>query len=221
MGFNRFKWNIVFRVILLTISILITTYSFLFLEYNMVGIFFILLSVIQIYSLILYVDKTNRDLTRFFNSIKFSDFSETFSAKNYGSSFSELHNSFKNVMEQFRNTRSEMEEHFQYLQTVVKHIKTGLISFSSDGDISLINRTAKELLKVGEIKNINQLRSFSNPLVDLLMSITPGEKHLLKIETENHPLQLSIFAAEFRMRNKKFILVSLQDIYSELEVLTE
>ncbi|HSR19124.1 MAG TPA: hypothetical protein VLM39_13605, partial [Ignavibacteriaceae bacterium] len=135
------------------------------------SILILLIFFIQIYLLIHFVEKTNRDISRFLNSIKFSDFSQSFTEKKLGSSFKELQNSFNNVMEQFKTTRSEMEENFQYLQTIVKHINTGLICFRENGDIELLNDAGKELLGINELTNINNLNTVNSSLVEKLINI--------------------------------------------------
>jgi signal transduction histidine kinase len=94
------------------------------------------------------VEKTNRDLARFFQSIKYGDFSQSFRDTGFGSSFDSLKSAFADVMTSFQKTRTEKEEHFRYLQTVVQHVGIGLIVFQPDGEVELINTAAKRLLKI-------------------------------------------------------------------------
>jgi signal transduction histidine kinase len=68
---------------------------------------------------------------------------------------------------------------------------------------------------VARLKNINSLREFNPPLVDTLFSLKAGEKALVKID--NGEIELIIHAAEFRLKNHKYTLVSLQDIQGELQ----
>ncbi|HKI77332.1 MAG TPA: SpoIIE family protein phosphatase, partial [Ignavibacteriaceae bacterium] len=180
------------------------------------GIVFLFLCY-EVYSLFYFVDKTNRDLTRFLNSIKHSDFSQAYVSKNFGESFEELYNSFRNLTNQMLETRSEKEQSFQYLQTIVKHVAIGLITYRKDGEIELINNAAKKLLNVESLLNIYNLGPANRELLGILSSIKAGEKALVKIETKGIEKQISLFAAEFKLRDREFTLVSLQDIKSELE----
>lgn len=216
MVYNRFGLQIILRIILICLTIFVFFYCY---ELNLIvsAIFLIILIAAEAYFLFHYVNKTNRELARFLNSIEFSDFSQTFKDKNYGNSFKELYKSFSNIIEQFRKTRSQTEEHSQYLQTVVKHIKIGLISFKHDGEVELINDAAKELLNIENLINIKQLSSLSSELVEVLDSIAAGKKFLVKVYTNDKLLQISLASAEFKMRGKQYTLVSLQDISSELE----
>jgi two-component system nitrogen regulation sensor histidine kinase NtrY len=173
--------------------------------------------IYEIYSLIHYVERTNRDLTRFLDAIKYEDFSQTFIGAGFGSSFNQLKTAFNAVLTKFQQTRAEKEEHFRYLQTVVQHVGIGLITFQPNGDVELINNAAKRLLKVVRLKNINELNKFSKKLVDTLLNMKPGEKKLVKIQDSNEFLQLAIYSTEFILRENKYTLVSLQNIQSELE----
>jgi len=217
MVFNRFRINCIIRVIVLGA----TSWLFFYLLFrtSLYTALFILGALIlyQIYSLIYYVEKTNRDLARFFQSIKYEDFSQTFKVEGYGSSFDSLKAAFSEVMNAFRKTRAEKEEHFRYLQTVVQHIGIGLIAFQPDGEVELINTAAKRLLNVASLKNIKSLETLSKPLVKALLRLRSRESTLVRVEEKNELLHLALYATEFKLRAQKFSLVSIQNIHSELE----
>jgi signal transduction histidine kinase len=92
-----------------------------------------------------------------------------------------------------------------------------LIAFQPDGEVELINTAAKRLLKVAQLKNIKSLESFSKPLVDALFRLKPREKALIKVGDDIELLHLALYATEFKLRQQKYSLVSLQNIHSELE----
>ncbi len=217
MVFKGFRINCIIRVLLLSASILLFLYL-LFQTSLYTAIFIIGITIIyQIYALIHYVEKTNRDLARFFQSIKYADFSVTFKEKGFGSSFNALKAAFTEVVNAFRKARTEKEEHYRYLQTVVQHVGIGLIVFQPDGEVELINTAAKRLLKISHLKNIKSLESFSHPLVEALHRLRPKESSLIKVEDNNEVLHLALYATDFKLGGQKFSLVSLQNIHSELE----
>ena len=217
MVYKRFRINCIFRVILLAFTIFgffyILFQTALYAALFIVGV----LILYQTYALVHYVEKTNRDLTRFFSSIRFSDFSQTFKDDDLGPSFDGLKRAFTEVMNVFRQTRTEKEEHYRYLQTVVQHIGIGLIAYQPNGDVELINTAAKRLLGISSLKNIQSLESFSKPLVDTLFKIRPKDRALIKVEDQNELLHLALYATEFKLRGEIFSLVSIQNIHSELE----
>jgi nitrogen fixation/metabolism regulation signal transduction histidine kinase len=180
----------------------------------------IILGVFIVYiviSTVRYIDATNKELSRFLQSIKYSDFSQTFVKQKLGSSFKELNNAFNEVITEFQKTRSEKEEHLRFVQTVIQHIGVGLISYNQDGKVEFINNAAKKIFKIPYLNNIETLNNISPGLGEKFLKINPGEKSTIKITDEEEIIQLIVFAAEFKMRNQKYTLLSLQNIQNELE----
>jgi nitrogen fixation/metabolism regulation signal transduction histidine kinase len=163
------------------------------------------------------VETTNRDLARFFQSIKYGDFTQSFKDDSMGSSFTSLRNTFTEVANAFRKTRTEKEEHYHYLQTIVQHVGIGLLTFQPDGEVELMNNAFKRLLKISHLKNIQSLESISQNLVQTLFRLKPREKALVKFEKNNETMHLALFATEFKLRGQVFSLVSFQNIHSEIE----
>lgn len=221
MVFKRFSLIIFVRTLILCLSIAVLFY--LFNETKLIATTFIVmvLIIVQVYQLIYFVQKTNREIARFFSSIKYSDFSQSFRSGIKGSSFEELSSAFSEVIEEFRKTRTEKEEHYRYLQIIVQHVGVGLMAFTTDGKVELMNNAAKRLFKINGLKNISELSSISKPLVDSLFNLKAGDKILIKIADNSafgrELSHLSIYATEFKLRESHYTLVSLSNIQSELE----
>ncbi len=171
--------------------------------------------ILQLFELYRYISKTNRKLTRFLESVKYSDFASGFSADNkLGKSFKDLNIAFNQVLEAFRKARSEKEEHLLYLNTIVEHVSTGLISFDMDGKVELINATAKKFLKIETLRNIDDLIEKQSRLYKVLFDLPTGKSELFRLEGD---IQLSVTATEIILRGKKVKLVALQNIQPELQ----
>jgi len=171
--------------------------------------------VFMVYNLIYYVENTNRQLGHFFDSIKNSDFITGFRKSNkLGASFQELNLAFDNVLEIFRETRAEKEEHLQYLNTVVQHVGVGLLSYNDQGKIELINNAARKLLQASQLVNIQQFKDTHPNLYDAFGRLSSGQKTLVQFDNDTN---LSIQATELRLRGKIYKLVSLQNIQAELQ----
>ncbi len=214
---KKFQIGLIIRVLVLTATIFLLAYIYFNNHLAATELIISALIIIQVYLLTRYVNVTNYELTKFFNSVKHSDFSRVIMPKELGSSFKELNKALSNVINQFRETRSQTEEHFQYLQTIVKQVGTGLISFNDKGEISLLNESAKRILNISEIKNIHTLANVNPEFVNILNKIGTGEHELFKLSSNGKEMNLSIYASEFKLRGDMYKLVSLQDIRNELE----
>jgi two-component system nitrogen regulation sensor histidine kinase NtrY len=217
MVYKNFRVQTVLRVFLLFVSLVFLTWLLIRSSLYSLTVIAIAFCLYQVYSLIRYVEKTNRDLTRFFQVIRYSDFSQTFKSEGRGSSFDALKKSFTDVINAFQKTRAEKEEHYRYLQTVVEHVGVGLIAFHPDGEVELVNNAAKKLLQVPRLKDIRALGQHSPQLVETLLKIRPKESALVKVDGSGEALQLALYATEFKLRGQIYRLVSLQNIQSELE----
>ena len=171
--------------------------------------------VFQHVELYKFVSQTNKKLTRFLESVKYSDFISGFTSDNkLGKSFKDLNTAFNEVLEAFRKARTEKEEHGQYLNTVVQQVRTGILSFDVDGNVQLINTNAKRFLNITSIKNINELIAVNPKLYHSINAVEPGKSELYKGGNE---LYLTIQATELRIRGMDVKLVTLQNIQPELQ----
>jgi two-component system, NtrC family, nitrogen regulation sensor histidine kinase NtrY len=213
---KNFKINLVLRIILIVVMI----YIFFLLYFNNQVLPVIVATLIityQVYSLIKYTDRTNKELTNFLQSINYSDFSQNLSFGSLGNSFKDLANEFNNVLEKFKRLRNEKEESLNYLETVMQHVGVGLISFSTNGNVELINRAAKKMLGIHTLKNIRNLNSISNNFGDYILDLPSNKKMVHQIYIHSEITQLLLYSTKFAMRNQTFKLVALQNILPELE----
>jgi len=217
MVFKKFYFIVIFRVVLLTLSIFLFDYLVTVARHEVSSIILGLVIIFQVYSLIVYLNRVNKQLSQFFDSIRHSDFSTSFSDKSLGKSFEKLSRSFNQVIDEFKKNRAEKEEHYNYLQTVVQHINIGIICFGSDGKVDMFNNSAKRLFKKNNLRNINDLKTVKKELPEALLKLRAGDKILIKIFTDDELKQLSVYATEFRMRGEDYILVAFHDIHAELE----
>jgi len=171
--------------------------------------------ILQLIDIFKFVNQTNRKLTRFLESVKYSDFISGFASDNkLGRSFKDLNIAFNEVLEAFRKARSEKEEQGQYLNTVVQQVRTGILSFDTDGSVQLINTNARRFMGISNIKNIRELIALNPKLYHAINSAEPGKSELYKGSNE---LYLTIQATEMRIRGMDVKLVTMQNIQPELQ----
>jgi two-component system nitrogen regulation sensor histidine kinase NtrY len=216
MGFKNYRLNIIIRIILMTATIFLLFYT-LKSNYFITPVIVAVVVIFQATSLIRYLDRTNRELTSFLESIRFSEFTRSFQIEDMGGSFNELNKAFNEVMADFQKVRAEKEENFHYLQTIVQNIDVSVIAYTVDGNIELINKTAKRLFQMASIKNLKALEILSPEMVSTLLTIKPGENKLVKVSYDDDILQLAIYATTIKIKDKIIYLVTIKDIQNVLE----
>ncbi len=217
MVLRRFHINCIIRVLALSATIGLLAFTLSKTDFIAAAIFLGLVAAYQIYALIKFVTKTNKDLNRFLLSIKHSDFSQSYANNLNGAGFDELRAAFSEVSKEFQRAKLEKEEHFRFLQTIIDHVGIALVAYDSEGEIELLNNAAKKLLKIPRLGNIKELESVSRRLAEKLANISAGDKDLVKLQQGDDLLQLSVYATGFILRRQQLTLVAMQNIQHELE----
>ena len=217
MVFRDFRFLVILRVILLAAAIILLAFLLQHAKHIITSIILGGIILFQVYDLIRYVERTNYKLTHFLESIRHSDFSTSFSDPGKGKSFQQLNQALNDVIQEFKSTRTEKEEHYHYLQTLLQHISIGVIAFRKDGKVDIINNSLKRLLRINYLKHLSELTKVKEDLPTILLSMKSEDKMLIKLFIQDEFLQVSVYATMFRMRGEDFTLVSLQNISSELE----
>ena len=217
MAFKRFRIAVIVRVLLLTLTMALFVFLLETQRFR-ISLFIVgIAAIIQVYLLIRFVDRTNRKLTGFLQSIRHSDFASSFSDPGLGKSFEDLSREFSQIFDAIKKFRSEKEEHFNYLQTVVQHVTIGILVFQKDGKVDIYNKAITRMLHLRHIRHVSDLAEVKDDLPETLMKMQAGVNTLVKVFIESELLHLSVSCTEFRMRNMDFILVSMQDISAELD----
>lgn len=214
--YKKFRVNCVLRVILLGVTVAVFVRLLSSGQYVTLTVCGALI-VYQLYSLVRYVEFTNRNLTLFLQSIEFSDLSHRLHAGPAGQTFADLSAAFEEALAKFRGMRVVEEETLGYLDAVVQHVGIGILAFDSAGKVELSNSSVRSLLDVATLRNVGDLEAAYPTLYEKLQDLEPGDRDLVAIKAGGDTRQISIHAAGFRRGDKLLKLVSMQNIGTELD----
>ncbi|MDM8536898.1 ATP-binding protein [Desulfobacterales bacterium HSG17] len=217
MIYKSFRINCIIRILLIIASLYVFFYLFFKTQLYFTMIFIAFLPVVQTISLLNYINKTNIFLTQAFLSIQYDDFSERIKTRVQDSSFKEICEALNQIIEKFQKNRMEKEQQFQYLQAVIHQTGMGLISFTSEGKINLINKAARKMLKISPLNNMRQLESVNKEFTDSIVHMKTGERKHISFNHGTPPLQLAVYAKDIRLNRKEYRVLTFQNIQKELE----
>ncbi len=217
MGFKGFRLKVVIRVLFIGISIAVFVFALNQDQWYMASIISGLLFLALLIELINFVERTNREISNFLLSIRNKDFTNTYFKKEKNRSFFELHQAFNVIISELKNIRIEKEVHYQYLKMVIEHVNIALFCFGPDGEIQLINKAAKKLLRIPGLRNINDIGKIDQKLLKMMQKPDPEKGGLVKTVIDGELLQLSLQGARFKLQGKPYAIFSLQNIKNELE----
>lgn len=217
MDFSSSKSVLLFRVGLLAITIFLLSYQIYAQGYAVTILGLLVLTGLQIHSLVKFMEKSNKEIITFLNSIGNDDLSYSYNTNVKNEDVNRLNAELNRVLKDLQEVRKEKEADFQYLNNIVQHIGIGLITFNKQGEIQIINTSAKRLLKITNVHKITDLKSISENLVDTFLRLRTGGRDLLRLEIGDDIVQLAVYAIELTLRGDVYKLISIQNIQNELE----
>ncbi len=178
---------------------------------------FLVLTVLQIISLLNYLHQPNNELKAIIHSLE-NQTELTPEFKNYSNaSAAQLQQALHRLLKKHQDQTLFKNEESLFYKNIVQHAGIGLIAIDTDGKVVVINNAAKKLLQVYAIKYITELQSLSPALVSSIFKLKTAGRDLVKLKIDNELVQLSVFAIELMLNKKTYKMVTLQNINSELE----
>jgi nitrogen fixation/metabolism regulation signal transduction histidine kinase len=217
MIYKRFYIGIIIQVVLLSLTPILFLYVSAK-EYMVVTTYsLIAVWISQIGYLLHYINKTNRDLARFFDAFQYQDSTLVFNEKKGDVAFRKLHQSFNQIINAFGKVRIEKEKDFVFFQNTVELVGIGLLAFDAQGKVKLCNQAFKDLFFIDDFKNIEELNCIDDAFPDFLKQTKSGKQKLRKYLIENRILKLAVKAVDFKLEDEQIKLVAFQDIKNAID----
>jgi nitrogen fixation/metabolism regulation signal transduction histidine kinase len=214
------KWlsvNIIIRVTLIVILSILLGYFIVKEQSLRFSIICFVTIIILTVSLISYINRTNRNIRFFFDSVRNDDSNLSFPVDNKTTSLRELNQSMNRVNQQIQNLKIENRQQEQYFQRILEHLATGIITYNNKGFILHANSSAKRLLSLDVLTHLQQIERVDKNLLLILKDLKPFERHLVAVNTVQGEVQLSLKSTSFGLDDNELIILSLQDIKHELD----
>lgn len=217
MVYKSFHINCIVRILLIILNLYVFFYLCFRTNFYATIVITGVFPIFQIFGLFHYINKTNRFLVRAFESIQYDNFSEKIKTPLEDSFFRELCDELNQIIEKFKKNRIEKEQQFQYLKAIIDQTGMGLISIKQTGEISLMNKAARVILKIPQFKHIKQLEAVNKELSDLLIKMKTGEKENFDYSDNGISAQFAVYSSDISLKNEHYKLFTIQNIQKELE----
>ncbi|HLP73806.1 MAG TPA: ATP-binding protein [Bacteroidales bacterium] len=168
-------------------------------------------------NLVSYLNRTNKSIRYFFDSVKNEESGLSFNASDGDRSLRELYQSMNNVNHQIQQLRIRNNQQEQYFKKILEHVAIGIITFDNRGFIQNANTSAKELLMTETLTHIRQLEKVDMKLHNVISSMKPNERKLVGISTKKGDIQLALKSTSYGSDEKRLTILSVQDIRHELD----
>ncbi|WP_276497408.1 sensor histidine kinase [Pontibacter litorisediminis] len=217
MVYSGFRVRLLVRLFLLVCIVLLLMLVLYRTDWYVTALCLFFLVLFQLYDLVHFVERTNRDISSFLQAMRHSDFTQRFATEGVNPSYKELYQSFNDVSEAFLRVKTEKQAHYHYLQAIVEQVGVGILSFDEEGEVQLVNNVSKSLLRVPHLLHVDSLERLSPDLVQALYSIGHEEKRLVTLQVNEEEILLNLSATELLSQGRQIKIVTLQNIKPELE----
>ena len=217
MVFKHFSVQIGLRVALLTLVLVAWAILFVVPGYPILRLLLTATVLLQIYDIFRFVSRTNADLARFLEAVRYADFGQRFDMRRMGAGFEQLGGVFTEIVERFQSERAQKEEDLRHLRALTEHVPVPLLSLHPDGKVRLHNNAARRLFGSARIDHVEDFGVFGEDFSKQVLAVEPGERRLAVFQLDDLEQQLTISATEIVIAGKLEKLVSLQNIQSELD----
>jgi len=221
---KRFTLQVTIRIIVILASCVLFSYLLLNnLWFSSIGAGFTIF--LQVFFLIRYVNNTNYSLVKFLDALKNEDYSVYFSPSNKGDSFANLFDDFNQIIKTFKRNKIEKEAQYKYFKHILEHVNLGIISIKKDDlfskesneEILFLNKAACDILQQPQHKYWHRFANNVPWLVSEIKKTADGGKTLVDFGDETEKKQLSLETIEIQLLGKIYLIITFQDIRSEIE----
>lgn len=165
-----------------------------------------------------YHQRIGREMAEYLEAVRYRDFTRRYSWKDAPPELKPLRKGFNELNEAFKTISRERETQFQYLQTILEMVDTGILSFESDtGEVLWINEAIKRLVNIPYLKNVAQLEARNPPLAASLRELSGAENKVISLKQENNQVRVLMTATAFQTGGRTYKLVAFQNINDALD----
>jgi two-component system nitrogen regulation sensor histidine kinase NtrY len=219
MAFNKYMVRISIRLALiflamLALALVIGKQARIF---TVLGIGLILLFLVA--ELYRTIARTNQIVESLLDSIRFGDFNKTLQNKAAGLGFEGLAESAQEIIRAIASARIEKETQYQYLQTILEHIHTGVLTLNEQHEPELINPLALNMLGLFNTRKPSW-SDLEKKAPEFTKSVTAmGEYGREMIRLRNMPAgkQLLVLVNSVKIGGAPVKIITFQDIEPEIE----
>ena len=217
MAFRRFTLRLAVRLLLIATAMLASLWLLLQPGYHGLTVIAAAVTVLMASELWYFINRSNREVTRFVDALRHADFSQRFALRGLGSGFDELGETLDGVLERQQAEREEGETANRRLRALIEHIPVPLLTVHADQSITLQNNAARRLFGAGKVTRLPDLMRFGSGFHSAILEAVPGHRELVTFTVEDIEYRLTMATTEIVIGGQAERLVSLQDIQTELD----
>jgi two-component system, NtrC family, nitrogen regulation sensor histidine kinase NtrY len=162
-----------------------------------------------------HIGRTNRELARFVEALRYGDFSQGF-GRTGGGGFDELGAALSTAMRQLRAERIAANEETRVQAALADEAPSALLLIDDDGRVSLANRAARKLFNRLSGTRSDDFAPYGADLVGLLSDRAGASRRIIAVRIDGVAQRAIASRATLDRLGRPLAIVSIQPIQQEL-----
>ena len=174
----------------------------------------ILILVFLIGELFYRISRTNRIIESLLESVRFGDYNRKIQDKAAGLGFESLADSAQEIIRAIASARIEKETQYQYLQTILEHIHTAVLTLNEHQQPELINPLALNTLGLYNTRkpSWSAIEKASPLFAKTVKSLGESGRQMTRLSSTPAGKQLLILVNTVKIGGSPVKIITFQDI---------
>lgn len=217
MGFRRrFILGLLWRVALLLVTAFALVHSVTVEGLAATRLLAALICIGAVAGLWRYIQRTNVELARFVDAVRFGDLSQNFSVRHTGSGFSEFGDALDQGIKRLREERHRLSDDNRFYEAVLDDAPTPILTIDAEERVDLANKAARRLLVRHTGVRIDDFRHYGEAFARSLEESASGRARLVPLMIDDVPQTAMVSAAVVHRLGGTVRAVAVQPIQGEL-----
>lgn len=185
--------------------------------FSVLGVSLVLLFLIA--ELFRSIARTNQIVESLLESIRYGDFNKTIRDKAAGLGFEGLADSAQQIIRAIASARIEKETQYQYMQTILEHIHTAVLSLDEQHEPEMINPLALNTLGLYNTRKPSwaEIEKKAPLFTDAVKSMGESGREMIRLSNTPTGKQLLVLVNTMKIGGKPVKIITFQDIEPEIE----
>ena len=164
-----------------------------------------------------FIRRTNFQVARFIESVRFEDYAQRFSDPS-GGGFDVLGQTLDAALKALQDRHVQASGEARYLSAIVDDSPSALLAVDQDGKVELLNKAARQLLGRHHIARAEDLRSLGPELL-AASQLPPGTRKITRLMIDGVPHRAIFASAHVARLEGGVTVLSILPVQSELGAL--
>ena len=164
-----------------------------------------------------FIRRTNFQVARFIESVRFEDYSQRFSDPS-GGGFDVLGDTLDAALKTLQARHTQESAESRYLTAILDDSPSGLLTVGEDGRVTLLNKAARQIFARQPITRAEDLESLG-PELSAAVRLPPGTRKITRLMLDGIPQKAIFASAQVARLDEPVTVLSILPVQSELGAL--